>query len=116
MTGHQAAAEFVDLEGAPLGDLPVPEPVPDLDTYLRERQICLARSPEKRHNYEVYSRSARRSAKVDYLPIRLDFENVSRCNFRCTMCTVSDWPKSRRAADMPLEAFKRIIDEQYVLL
>jgi len=111
-----AAVDVVDLEGAPLGDLPVPEPVPDVAAYLRERELCLARSAETRRNYEAYTRSARRSAVVDYLPIRLDFENVSRCNFRCTMCTVSDWPKGRRAADMPLAAFKRILDEQVGLI
>jgi MoaA/NifB/PqqE/SkfB family radical SAM enzyme len=119
MTGlkdAKAAREFDNIEGVALGDLPVPEPVPDIDAYLRERQICLSRSPERRRNYAAYTRSARRSATVDYLPIRLDFENVSRCNFKCTMCTVSEWPKGKRAADMPLERFKRIIDEQYGLV
>jgi len=105
-------AQLNDIDGAPLGDLPVPQPVPDIDTYLRERQVCLQRCSERARNYDAYLRSARRSPRVDYLPIRLDFENVSRCNFRCTMCTVSEWHKGRRAADMPLEAFKRIIDEQ----
>jgi pyrroloquinoline quinone biosynthesis protein E len=110
------ADDAVDIEGTPLGDLPVPEPVPDIHAYLREREIRLAGSPECRRNYETYMRSARRSAEVDYLPIRLDFENVSRCNFACTMCTVSEWPKGKRAADMPLEAFKRLIDEQVGLV
>ena len=32
------------------------------------------------------------------------------------MCVVGDWPKGRRAADMELDAFKRLIDEQYGLL
>jgi len=116
LTSPNTAAEYVDLEGAPLGDLPVPEPVPNVHAYLRERRICLSRSPERMRNYETYIQSARRSATVDYLPIRLDFENVSRCNFACTMCPVSEWPKGKRAADMPLEAFKRIIDEQYGLV
>lgn len=106
----------MDAEGAALGDLPTPEPVPDIHAYLRERRICLSRSTNRLRNFFTYMRSARRSATVDYLPIRLDFENVSRCNFACTMCTVSEWPKGRRAKDMSFEAFKRIIDEQYGLI
>lgn len=98
-------------EGEPLGDLPTPEPVPDLQAFLRERRICLSRSPERLDHYISYMRADRRQAEVSYLPIRLDFENVSRCNFHCTMCTVSDWPKNQRAADMPVEEFKRIIDD-----
>jgi len=111
-----ATGNFENIQGGVLGDLPVPVPVPDLDAYLRERQICLSRSPECTRNFAAYTRSARRSAAVDYLPIRLDFENVSRCNFKCTMCPVSTWPKGKRAGDMPLAAFKKIIDEQYGLV
>lgn len=96
-------------------ELPAPEPVPNLGAYLVEREMRLASSPECARNYATY-RQAKRSALVDYLPIRMDFENVSRCNFRCTMCAVSDWKNGRRAADMSLECFKRIIDEQYGLL
>lgn len=99
-------------DGGELIGLPIPEPVPDTATYLRERELCLAMSPRKRENYERYLRSSRRDAVVDYGPIRIDIENVSRCNFRCTMCHVSDWPKSKRAADMSLEDFKRLIDSQ----
>lgn len=114
---EQAAIETYEGEdGHPLGDLPTPEPVPDVQAYLRERRICLSRSPERLKNYLVYMRSKRRNARVDYLPIRLDFENVSRCNFRCTMCAVSEWPKGKRSTDLPLEAFKRLIDEQMGLV
>jgi MoaA/NifB/PqqE/SkfB family radical SAM enzyme len=111
-----ALAGYADGDGEQLAALPTPEPVPDIQAYLRERRICLSRSADRLRNYVSYTRSARRSAHVDYLPIRLDFENVSRCNFACTMCTVSDWPKGKRADDMPFEAFKRIVDEQYGLV
>jgi molybdenum cofactor biosynthesis enzyme MoaA len=53
---------------------------------------------------------------VDYLPIKLDIENVSRCNFRCTMCVVAEWPKGQRAEDMRFDDFRRLIDEQYGLV
>ena len=82
----------------------------------RERELALAADPRCRENYEKYIASGRRNAKVDYLPIKLDIENVSRCNFRCTMCVVSDWPKGQRAADLTLDAFKALIDEQYGLV
>jgi pyrroloquinoline quinone biosynthesis protein E len=95
--------------------LPAPEPAAGLAAYERERELALARSPECRANYQRYL-SSRRSAAVDYLPIKLDIENVSRCNLRCTMCAVSDWHKGTRAADLSLPAFKRVIDEQVGLL
>jgi MoaA/NifB/PqqE/SkfB family radical SAM enzyme len=94
-------------------NLPTPEPVPNTATYLREREACLALSARRRENYERYERSSKRDVLPDYMPIRLDVENVSRCNFRCTMCQVSDWPKSQRAKDMALDDYMRLLDEQY---
>ena len=77
--------------------LPPPEPVPDQQTYLAERERALAYSAARRQNYEKYQASTRRGEDVDYLPVRLDIENVSRCNLRCTMCQVSEWHKGARA-------------------
>jgi pyrroloquinoline quinone biosynthesis protein E len=104
---HEHLARFDRAEriGA-LRALPQPEPVPNLQAYLDER----------RSNYERYLAASRRSADVDYLPVKLDIENVSRCNFRCTMCVVSDWHKGQRADDMCLTDFKRLLDEQYGLV
>ncbi len=96
--------------------LPAPEPAAGAAAYARERELALASDPRKRENYERYLASRRRSATVDYLPIKLDIENVSRCNFRCTMCVVPGWNKGQRAEDMPLEAFRQLIDDQYGLL
>ena len=103
-------------QGERLAELPIPEPVPDMQAYLLERERCLAMSPKRAENYDKYLKSSRREAVVSYLPIRMDIENVSRCNFKCTMCQVSEWPKGKRAADMPLDDYKKLIDEQYGLV
>ncbi len=95
---------------------PTPEPVPDWNTYERERELCLSLDPQRKRNYEHYLNSQRRGPSVDYFPIKLDIENVSRCNFRCIMCQVSDWENGRRSRDMTFDEFKKIIDEQYGLV
>jgi MoaA/NifB/PqqE/SkfB family radical SAM enzyme len=110
-------APAVLVDGPPehnpaLRRLPEPLPAPGRDAYLRERELALALSAEKRANYERYMKSSRRSADVDYLPIILDIENVSRCNFRCIMCTVAEFPKGRRSRDMTVDELKKLIDEQ----
>lgn len=99
-----------------LRQLPAPEPAAGAAAYRAELELALAADVEKRANYARYLASSRRNASVDYLPVKLDIENVSRCNFRCTMCMVSSREKGKRAEDMPLEAFKRLIDEQYGLV
>lgn len=104
---------------AALRRLPAPTPSAGIDAYRRERERALASDPRRRANYEryvAYMNAPTRDARVDFLPVKLDIENVSRCNFRCTMCAVSDWHKGTRAADMPLDAFQALIDEQYGLV
>jgi MoaA/NifB/PqqE/SkfB family radical SAM enzyme len=100
--------------------LALPRPIPSagVEAYARERELALAFDPRRRANHDAYRAASAngRGAKLDYLPIKLDIENVSRCNFRCTMCQVSDWPHGQRARDLPLDCFKRIIDEQYGLV
>src|SRR3989338_10709369 len=93
----------------------LPRPRPEPEFYAATLEEGFRRFPARRENYARY-RAAARGELVDYLPVRLDVENVSRCNFHCTMCQVSDWPKYRRADDMSFTDFKRLIDEQYGLL
>ena len=99
-----------------LRQLPKPDPSAGLVAYESERELALSFDPRRRQNYQNYMSSGRRSAQVDYLPIKLDIENVSRCNFKCTMCVVSDWDKGARGPDMALADFQRLIDEQYGLV
>jgi pyrroloquinoline quinone biosynthesis protein E len=96
--------------------LPTPDPALGLGVYNRERWIALATSPRRLLNYIKYVWSGRRSANVSYHPIKLDIENVSRCNFRCTMCQVSEWPRYKRADDMAFEDFRRLIDHEFGLV
>ncbi len=99
-----------------ISDLPRPLPMPSEEVYLREREMRLAFSKECRDNYAKYLSSGRREASPDYLPIKLDIENLSRCNFRCVMCQVSEWPKGQRARDLTFHEFQEIIDENYGLV
>lgn len=99
-----------------LGDLPRPEPSAGVTAYEAERRARLAFSTETSANWQRYLRAGHGDAKVDYLPVKLDVENVSRCNFACTMCAVSKWPKRQRAKDMTLGEFYALIDEQVGLV
>src|SRR5580704_13073184 len=113
---HRAIATKPAITARAFLALPSPEPAAGVEAYVRERELALSRSPECRANYQRYQAFSRDGVELDYLPIKLDIENVSRCNFRCTMCTVSDWHKGQRADDLKLEAFKRLIDEQIGLV
>lgn len=93
----------------------LPMPAPDRAFYDAVLQAGFDRFPERRANFERYKASLR-GETLDYLPIKLDIENVSRCNYRCTMCQVSDWTKMTRAADMSFDDFKSVIDSQIGLV
>jgi pyrroloquinoline quinone biosynthesis protein E len=98
-----------------LRELPIAIPAMGIIAYMDERQRRFDFEPRCFENYQNYlaNLNGNFDLPVDYLPIKLDIENVSRCNFKCTMCSVSDWHKGQRAADLPLEDFQKIIDEQY---
>lgn len=92
--------------------LPRPYPTEGKFAYRKELWLALATSPRRLLNYIRFQRASRRTADVNYFPIKLDIENVSRCNFRCTMCQVSGWENQKRAEDMPFDDFKHLIDHQ----
>lgn len=108
-------AAALDQHRDRLRRLPQPEPSLGIAAYRAEIEGCLAADPRRRANWDL-AQTQRGRAGINYLPTRLDIENVSRCNFRCTMCVVSDWDKGRRAADMSVDDFKRLIDEQHGLV
>jgi len=93
----------------------LPKPCPDPDLYQSILDSGFKQFPERENNYKKYKIHSRTS-KVDYLPVKLDIENVSRCNYHCTMCSVSEWHKLTRARDMTMAEFKQLINEQYGLI
>jgi radical SAM protein with 4Fe4S-binding SPASM domain len=90
----------------------IPKPYPETELYRTILESGFDKFPERKENYKIYQNSSR-SSNLNYLPIKLDVENVSRCNYRCQMCSVSEWKKGTRARDMTLDEFKLLIDQQY---
>ncbi len=70
-----------------------------------------------KENYEKYLKSARggHDAECNYLPIKMDYEVSSHCNFRCTMCLMSEIGNNR-PANMSFSDFKKSIDMQQGLI
>lgn len=98
-----------------LSQLPSPKPAAGVEAYELEKNLCLNSSKKKLNNYRKYLES-KFDSSPNYLPIKMDIENVSRCNFRCTMCVVSKWDKGKRAKDLSYDDYKKIIDQQYGLI
>jgi pyrroloquinoline quinone biosynthesis protein E len=93
----------------------LPRPYRDEELYQATLQAGFKKYPERHENYLKYQ-AAQRGEVLNYLPIMLDVENVSRCNYHCTMCQVSDWEGYKRADDMSFEDYKALIDSQYGLI
>lgn len=73
--------------------------------------------PKRKENHEKFLRNLESnfSLGIDYMPIKMDYEVSSICNFRCTMCLMSEL-SGNRPPNMTLEDFKRSIDERYGLV
>jgi len=87
---------------------PVPSYVGGKQAYKKHIQKRIDASPICKSNYESFTDNP---FSLDLLPVRLDIENVSRCNLSCTMCQVSKWTNKQRARDMTLDEFKSLMDK-----
>jgi MoaA/NifB/PqqE/SkfB family radical SAM enzyme len=85
------------------------QPKPDPYNYQMTHYRGFVRFPERLRNY-LLSQSENRDAARRSLPTELDIEPSSRCNFRCTMCQLSEWPDGRRAGELAFNDLKALID------
>ena len=94
-------------------ELPKPNRDPDLWSRVLAKGFELY--PARKENYDKWINS-KGGATLDYLPTQLDIEVTSRCNFRCSMCMLVDFPKYQRAPDLTYDDYRRIIDSQVGLI
>ena len=95
--------------------LHLPAPQADQGAYRATLERGFKRFPKRLENYQKYQNCSR-AKSLDYLPVKMDYEIISRCNFRCIMCRINDWKQGSRAADMRLDDFKRSLDSLYSLV
>lgn len=84
-------------------------PAPDQFAYRMTLYKGFVLDPERLKNFTI-AKFEEKSPKRSFLPYIMDIEPNSRCNFRCIMCTVSEWPNGNRAGDMNVEDYKEFID------
>lgn len=92
-----------------------PVPKPDIARYDAMISRGFERFPKRKINYDKYKANPK-SSVLDYMPIKADIENVSRCNLRCGHCLVSTFDGQKRAEDLSFADFKKFIDSQYGLV
>lgn len=93
----------------------LPKPSPNKEEYQKIIENGLKRFPRRKENYENFLKFRRNSIKLDYLPIKMDYEVSNKCNFRCKMCIMSDEYNSR-ANNMTYEDFKQSLDDMFGLI
>jgi len=93
-----------------------PLTLPSAGVEFYEQRIAerLAYSAVAKANYDKYLSwmSLNDPAfKIDFTPIGGVICPSSRCNFKCTMCAISDFEDGKRCEDMSLELFQKRLDD-----
>ena len=95
----------------------LPRPSVNLEEYKRIMNLRFDKNPECRVNYEKYEKMCNEGYGItcDCLPVKMDYEVSSHCNFRCNMCLMSEIGNNR-CADMSFSDFKKSLDWQKGLI
>ena len=89
-----------------IGKLNAPYPAPR--EYWNTVLDGFAEFPSRLDNFIEAKKVGNRQTVQNYRPFLIDLEPNSRCNFRCTMCQVSEWERGQRARDMTFEEFRSL--------
>lgn len=106
-------------ESTDLVNMPWNKPVAGEDFYNQRIAERLAFSAKTKENYDRYLRWKQAgdfSKEIDFVPIAGHISPISRCNFRCTMCSVADFKSGKRCEDMGIELFEKRLDELFGLI
>jgi pyrroloquinoline quinone biosynthesis protein E len=101
-------------KAADLSNVPWTKPAAGTDYYARRLTERLAFSEPTKANYEKYliwKNSNDPKAEVDFTPIAGHISPNSQCNFKCTMCSVSDFERGKRCEDMSKEIFEKRLNQ-----
>lgn len=96
----------------------IKQPSCNQEMYEKIRGRGFERFPERKENYDKFLRHMRAgftSSTLDYMPVKMDYEVSSICNFRCSMCLMGQL-SDKRPPNMTFEDFKASLDEQYGLI
>ncbi|MCR5347416.1 MAG: radical SAM protein [Fretibacterium sp.] len=95
----------------------LPKPSANQEEYQRIFNEGMMRFPKRKENYKQYETAVKKQLglMLDYMPVKMDYEVSSLCNFRCEMCLMSEIAENHRT-QMTYADFKRSLDEQYGLV
>lgn len=102
------------LEALKRGSLPGPKPAGGEGFYTAQRIRRFAVSPAAEANWNRYQQWLVDDSTIldaAILPSKAVLSPNSQCNFKCTMCAVSDFPRGKRAEPMTADDFIRRLDE-----
>ena len=102
-----------------LANMPWTKPVAGEGFYnqrIAERLAFSDRTNENYGRYLLWKNSGDFSKVIDFVPIAGHISPISRCNFKCTMCSVVDFKNGKRCEDMSIELFEKRLDELFGLI
>ena len=103
--------EAIEAERRRMDPSRLQAPARDPYTYRMTLYRGFLRFPERLKNFVIAQHEPRGTTR-SFLPTLMDIEPNSRCNFRCVMCQVSEWPNGKRAEDMTFEELQAFIESQ----
>jgi len=100
-------------------EIPWTTPVGGSEFYEKRITERFEFSPSSKSNYLKYlawMEQGDKTVQIDFAPISGHVNPNSQCNFRCVMCSVSDFRNGKRCDDMSLELFEKRLDQLQTLI